>query len=121
MANAFKMLKSDLGKKAAEFGGEISKQAQIAAENISKQTQELSQTATFKKVTEVNKTNWSHQDFFFILNNWILIFKNVKVIKQNLDEATQLSGVKPYLRPDKLRKRSEVDENLKTKVYESNE
>ena len=56
----------------------------------------MSQNVAFKKVTE-----------------------NVKVIKENIDEATQLSKVKPYRPPSKLRKRSEIDETT-TKVYESN-
>lgn len=92
-----KVKESDLAKKAAEFTGDFAKQAQKAAENISKQTSELSQNVTFKKVTE-----------------------NVKVIKENIDEATQLSKVKPYRAPEKLRKRSEIDETAH-KVYASND
>ena len=46
--------------------------------------------------------------------------QNVKAIKENIDEATQLSHVKPYVKPGKLRKRSEVDEHLKAKIFESN-
>ena len=46
--------KSEIGKKAAEFGEEISKQAQKAAETMSKQTIEISKTTAFKKVSEVS-------------------------------------------------------------------
>ncbi len=89
--------KSDIGKKAADFTGDLAKQAQKAAETMSKQTKEISQTAAYKKVSE-----------------------NVRAIKENIDDATQISQVRPYKRPEKLRKRSEIDEALKNKVYESN-
>lgn len=89
---------SELAKKAAEFGGDFAKQAQKAAENLSKQTAELSKNTAFKAVTE-----------------------NVKTIKENLDEATQLSRARPYQAPLKLRKRSEIEESFQQKVYESNE
>lgn len=46
--------------------------------------------------------------------------KNVKAIKENIDEATHISEIKPYRKPIKLRKRTEVDESLKSKVYEEN-
>ena len=37
-----------------------------------------------------------------------------------VDDVTQLSQVRPYQKPEKLRMREEVDENVKTKVYEEN-
>ncbi len=84
-------------KKAVEATDTILKKAQETAEQISKQTQEFSNTATMKKVTE-----------------------NVKAIRDEIDSATQLSIVRPYSPPEKLRKRSDfgtaVDSN---KVYES--
>ena len=46
--------------------------------------------------------------------------KNVKAIKENIDEATQISQINPYKAPIKLRKRSEIDENVQQKVYDSN-
>lgn len=75
----------------------MAKKAQQTAETISKQTQDLSQTTAFKKVSE-----------------------NVKAIKENIDEATNLSHVRPYAKSFKLRKRSEIDETQSQKVYESN-
>ena len=90
-------MKSEFGKKAAEAAGDFAKQAQKAAETVSKQTVEFSQSTAYKKVSE-----------------------NVKAIKENIDEATQLSQIKPYKKPEKLRKRSEIDESIKNKVYESN-
>lgn len=91
------LIKSEIGKKAAELSGDLAKQAQKAAETVTKQTKEISQTTAFKKVSE-----------------------NVKAIKENIDDATQLSQIKPYRKPAKLRKRTEIDESLKNKVYESN-
>lgn len=88
---------SDLAKKAAEFSGDFAKQAQKAAENLSKQTAELSKNTAFKAVTE-----------------------NVKTIKENLDEATQLSRARPYVAPIKIRKRTEIEDATQQKVYESN-
>ena len=88
--------KSDITKKAAEISSEFGKHAQQAADTISKQTQELSQTAAYKIVKE-----------------------NVKVASQTIDNVTQLSQIKPYMKPEKLRRRSEIDENA-AKVYESN-
>lgn len=75
----------------------MAKQAKSAAETVSKQTQDISQTAAYKMVKE-----------------------NVKVATKTIDDVTQLSSVKPYMKPDKLRKRSELDENASTKVYDSN-
>ena len=92
-----KVKESDLGKKTAEFTDELTKQAKQTVETFSKQTQEISQTAAFKKVSE-----------------------NVKAIKDNIDEATQLHQVKPYQKPAKLRKRAEVDETVQAKIFESN-
>lgn len=94
---AGKVKESEFGKKAAEAAGDFAKQAQKAAETVSKQTVEFSQSTAYKKVSE-----------------------NVKAIKENIDEATQLSQIKPYRKPEKLRKRSEIDESIKNKVYESN-
>ena len=37
-----------------------------------------------------------------------------------VDNVTQLSDVKPYKKPVVLRRREEIDPNLKTKVYEEN-
>jgi hypothetical protein len=75
----------------------MAKKAQQTAETISKQTSDFSQTNAFKKVSE-----------------------NVKAIKDNIDEATNLSQVRPYIKPAKLRKRSELDDVQSQKVYESN-
>ena len=94
----FVILKSDIAKKAAEFGGEAANQAKKAAESVSKQAHDFSETKAFRKVSE-----------------------NVKAIKENIDEATQLNQIRPYKRPAKLRKRSEIDETQANKVYESNE
>ena len=44
----------------------------------------------------------------------------MKAIKDNIDEATQLSEVRPYRRPLKLRKRSELDETASRTVYTAN-
>jgi import inner membrane translocase subunit TIM44 len=44
---------SELGKKTVDLTGELAKQAKQTAETLSKQTQEISQTAAFKKVSEV--------------------------------------------------------------------
>jgi hypothetical protein len=49
-----------------------------------------------------------------------LIWKGVKNIKDNIDDATQLSQVKPYQKPTKLRKRSEIHEAMQAKIFESN-
>ena len=92
-----KVKESEIAKKAADLTGDFAKQAQKAAENISKKTADLSQNVAFKKVTE-----------------------NVKVIKESIDEATQLSKITTYRTPKKLRKRSEFDEQASQKVYESN-
>lgn len=90
-----------MSKKAAEFTGEFAKQtsefAKQAADSVSKQTQEFSQTDAFKFVKE-----------------------NVKVASKTIDNVTQLSNVKPYQKPIKLQRRSELDENASNKVYESN-
>lgn len=86
-----------MSKKAAEFTGEFAKQAKQAADSVSKQTQEFSQTDAFKFVKE-----------------------NVKVASKTIDNVTQLSNVKPYQKPLKLQRRSELDENASNKVYESN-
>jgi hypothetical protein len=89
-------LKSDLTKKAVETTGTIFKKAQETAEQIGKQTHEFSNTATMKKVSE-----------------------NVKAIRDEIDSATQLSIVRPYTPPEKLRKRSDFGAMEDTKVYES--
>ena len=90
-----------MSKKAAEFTGEFAKQtsefAKQAADSVCKQTQEFSQTDAFKFVKE-----------------------NVKVASKTIDNVTQLSNVKPYQKPIKLQRRSELDENASNKVYESN-
>jgi hypothetical protein len=75
----------------------MAKQAKHAAETVTKQTQELSQTAAYKIVKE-----------------------NVKVASKTIDDVTQITNVKPYMKPEKLRKRSELDENASNKVYDSN-
>ena len=92
------LIKSDLAKKAAEFGGEAASQAKKAAESVSKQAHDLSETRAFKKVSQ-----------------------NVRAFKENIDEATQLNQIRPYRRPEKLRKRSEIDETQSNKIYETNE
>ena len=48
------ILKSDLAKKAAEFGDEAATQAKKAAESVSKHAQNLSETKAFKTVSEVS-------------------------------------------------------------------
>lgn len=88
---------SEFSKKAAEITGEMAKQAKHAAETVTKQTQELSQTAAYKIVKE-----------------------NVKSASKTIDDVTQITNVKPYMKPEKLRKRSELDENATNKVYDSN-
>ncbi len=83
-------------KKAVETTGTIIKRAQETAINIGKQTQQLSNTAALKKVTE-----------------------NVKAIRDDFDNATQISRVRPYAAPEKLRKRSDFSVIREEKVYES--
>lgn len=68
LQHLFQSKKSDFGKKAAEFGGEMSKQAQKAAENISKQTQEFSKTTAYKKVSEVNRITFIYNEVNFNFN-----------------------------------------------------
>lgn len=75
----------------------MAKQAKQAADTVSKQTQELSQTAAFKIVKE-----------------------NVKVATKTIDNVAQISNIKPYVRPEKLKKRSELDDTTNNKVYDSN-
>ncbi len=41
-------------KKASDFGSELGKQAQKAAEKISETTGQIADTATYKKVSEVS-------------------------------------------------------------------
>jgi import inner membrane translocase subunit TIM44 len=90
---------SDLGKRAAELSGEAYNQAKRSAKTVIDQAQDISETKAFKAVSG-----------------------SAKAIKENIDEATQLNQVKPYRRPEKLRKRSEIDESLRSsKVYEANE
>lgn len=92
-----KVKESEITKKAAEITGEMAKQAKQAADTVSKQTQELSQTAAFKIVKE-----------------------NVKVATKTIDNVAQISNIKPYVRPEKLKKRSELDDTTNNKVYDSN-
>jgi len=44
----------------------------------------------------------------------------VQSVGKAVDDVTQLSQVRPYRKPIKLRMREEVDENKKNKVYEEN-
>lgn len=88
---------SDFTKKASEWNSELYKEAQKAAEGISKTAEGISQTAAFKNVS-----------------------KNVQSVGKAVDDVTQLSSVRPYRRPVKLRRREEIDENLNQKVYEEN-
>lgn len=88
---------SEFTKKASESASEFYKEAQKAADNISKQAENISQTSAYKKVS-----------------------KNVQHVGKAVDDVTQLSQVRPYQKPEKLRMREEVDENVKTKVYEEN-
>jgi hypothetical protein len=50
----FYFFKSNFAKKASEFGGEAASQAKRAAESVSKQAMDFSETTTFKKVSEVS-------------------------------------------------------------------
>lgn len=88
---------SEFTKKASEYQAEIYKEASKAAQNFSKTAEDISKTKAYKKVSE-----------------------NVQSAGKAIDNVTQLSELRPYRRPVKLRKRSEVDENIKNKVYESN-
>jgi len=88
---------SEFTKKASESYTEIYKEAQKAAENIQKTAGDISQTSAYKKVSE-----------------------NVQNVGKAVDNVTQLSDVKPYKKPVVLRRREEVDPNLKAKVYEEN-
>ena len=73
------------------------KEANKAAENISKTAGDLSQTDVYRNVS-----------------------KNVQNVGKAVDSVTQLSEVRPYRRPVKLRMREEVDENATNKIYEEN-
>ena len=46
---------SDVLKKASDFGYELGKQAQKAAGKISETTEQLADTQTYKKVSEVGR------------------------------------------------------------------
>lgn len=88
---------SEFTKKASEFQSELYKEANKAAENISKTAGDLSQTDVYRNVS-----------------------KNVQNVGKAVDSVTQLSEVRPYRRPVKLRMREEVDENATNKIYEEN-
>ena len=59
-----------MAKKAAEFGGEAANQAKKAAESVSKQAMDFSETNAFKKVSEVSLF-WSYIIYLEILKSWI--------------------------------------------------
>ena len=46
--------KSNFAKKASEIGGEAASQAKRAAETVSKQALDFSETTAYKKVSEVS-------------------------------------------------------------------
>lgn len=88
---------SEFTKKASEFQTEFGKEAAKFGENISKAGENISKTAAYKKVSE-----------------------NVQNIGNVVDDVTQLSEVRPYRKPVKLRRRAEVDTTVEQKVYEEN-
>jgi hypothetical protein len=61
-----------LAKKAAEFGGEAASQAKRAAESVSKQAMDFSETNAFKKVSEVSEHSFIlYQRSFYV--NWLVL------------------------------------------------
>jgi len=92
-----KLKESDFGKNASKFGEDFSEKAKQAAEQLSKQTADMSQTQVFRTVSAT-----------------------AGKIKENIDDATQLSQVQAYKKPVVLRKRSELDEAAQQKIYEEN-
>lgn len=88
--------KTDIGKKASQFGEEISKSAKGFTDTISEQGQKIGQSATFKTISQATEA----------------------VKKEMEDQGIQ---GRVYRAPARLRKRVEVAENSDDRVFEPNE
>ncbi|CAF0998549.1 unnamed protein product [Adineta ricciae] len=91
-----KVKESDVIKKASDLGYELGKHAQKAAGKISQTTEQLTDTAAYKKVSE-----------------------RLSTIKEEVSDATKLSRKLGYQPPTVLRKRTDTDSVKKEKVFQA--
>lgn len=88
--------KSDLGKKAGQWGEEISKSAKGVGDSISETGKKIGQTNAFQSISEASE-----------------------IVKKEID--TQSIQGRVYKSPTKLRKRKEVDiTNQDNRIFEAN-
>lgn len=87
--------KTDLGKKAGQFGEELSKSAKGVGETISETSRKIGQTNTFQSISEASK-----------------------IVRNEID--TQSIQGRVYRSPVKLRKRVETNLADETRIFEAN-
>lgn len=90
-------VKTDLGKKASQFGEEFSKSARGIGDTIADKGQKLGNSGAFKTISYATEA-----------------------VKQEIEDSQGMQG-RVYKSPLKLRKRVEVAENDSGRVYEANE
>ncbi|XP_055310387.1 mitochondrial import inner membrane translocase subunit TIM44 [Sitodiplosis mosellana] len=87
--------KSDLGKKAGQWGEELSKSAKGVGDTISETGKKIGQTNAFQSISEASE-----------------------IVKKEID--TQSIQGRVYKSPAKLRKRKEVDVTSDSRIFEAN-
>lgn len=90
-------VKTDLGKKASQFGEEFTKSARGIGDTIADKGQKLGNSGAFKTISYATEA-----------------------VKQEIEDSQGMQG-RVYKSPLKLRKRVEVAENDSGRVYEANE